>query len=147
MGDDLTVTNIVRIENAIQRGCCNSLLLKMNQIGSVMETIEAVRTCREKGHWTVMTSHRSGETEDCFIAHLAVGLRTEKVRVVVVCDGQIKSGAPCRSERLCKYNEIMRIEEELLRENKRVFYGDREVESYLWSVWKKHVTNPWERLF
>ena len=66
---------------------------------------------------------------------------------MVVRDEQIKSGAPCRSERLCKYNEIMRIEEELLRENKRVFYGDREVESYLWSVWKKHVTNPWERLF
>lgn len=82
VGDDITVTNMVRIQNAIQKGCCNSLLLKVNQIGTVTEAIEAVKTCRE-GQWTVMTSHRSGETEDCFIAHLAVGLHTEKVRVWV----------------------------------------------------------------
>lgn len=74
----MTVTNILRIRNAVEKECCNSLLLKMNQIGSVTEAIEAVKTCRESG-WTVMTSHRSGETEDCFISHLAVGLHTEKV--------------------------------------------------------------------
>ena len=79
MGDDLTVTNMMRIENAIAKKCCNSLLMKVNQIGSVTEAIAAVHTCREKGAWTVMTSHRSGETEDCFISHLAVGLHTEKV--------------------------------------------------------------------
>lgn len=79
MGDDLTVTNVLRIQNAIDKQCCNSLLLKMNQIGSVSEAIGAVKLCRERGHWTVMTSHRSGETEDCFIAHLSVGLHTEKV--------------------------------------------------------------------
>ena len=72
----------MRIQNAIEKKCCNSLLLKVNQIGSVTEAIEAMRTCREVG-WTVMTSHRSGETEDCFISHLAVGLHTEKVAVGV----------------------------------------------------------------
>ena len=81
VGDDLTVTNVVRIENSITKQCCNALLLKVNQIGSVSEAIGAVRLCREKGGWTVMTSHRSGETEDCFISHLSVGLHTEKVVV------------------------------------------------------------------
>ena len=79
MGDDLTVTNMRRIQKSIDQKCANSLLLKMNQIGSVTEAIEAVLCCREKGHWTVMTSHRSGETEDCYIAHLSVGLHTETV--------------------------------------------------------------------
>lgn len=102
----------------------------MNQIGSVTEAIEAVKTCRESG-WTVMTSHRSGETEDCFISHLAVGLHTEKVGVNQGDNVQIKSGAPCRGERLCKYNELMRMEEELLLENKTVMFGCKKVENYL----------------
>ena len=117
----MTVTNILRIENAIEKGCCNALLLKVNQIGSVTEAIQAVKKCREAGQWSVMASHRSGETEDCFLSHLSVGLHTER----------IKSGAPCRSERLCKYNELMRIEEELLVEKEDVFFGEKKVESYL----------------
>merc|ERR1712061_873838 len=83
-------------------GACNALLLKVNQIGSITEAIEAA-TMAQKAGWGVMVSHRSGETEDCFIADLVVGLRT----------GQIKTGAPCRSERLAKYNQLIRIEEEL----------------------------------
>ena len=73
---------MLRIEKSLDMKCCNSLLLKVNQIGSVTEAIGAVKLCRERGHWTVMTSHRSGETEDCFIAHLSVGLHTEKVNTV-----------------------------------------------------------------
>ncbi|VDM39791.1 unnamed protein product [Toxocara canis] len=102
VGDDLTVTNPKRIKMAIEKKACNCLLLKVNQIGSVTESIEAAKTARSAG-WGVMVSHRSGETEDTFIADLVVGLAT----------GQIKTGAPCRSERLCKYNELLRIEEEL----------------------------------
>lgn len=102
VGDDLTVTNPKRIQMAIERQSCNCLLLKVNQIGSVTESIEAAKLSRKNG-WGVMVSHRSGETEDTFIADLVVGLAT----------GQIKTGAPCRSERLAKYNQILRIEEEL----------------------------------
>lgn len=102
VGDDLLVTNPVRVGKAIEEKSCNALLLKVNQIGSVTESIEAVRMAKRAG-WGVMTSHRSGETEDTFIADLAVGL----------CTGQIKTGAPCRSERLAKYNQLLRIEEEL----------------------------------
>jgi len=102
VGDDLTVTNPIRIEKAAKLGACNSLLLKVNQIGSVTESIRAVQLAKKSG-WGVMTSHRSGETEDNYIADLAVGL----------CTGQIKTGAPCRSERLAKYNQLLRIEEEL----------------------------------
>lgn len=102
VGDDLTVTNPKRIQTAVERKACNCLLLKVNQIGSVTESIEAAKLARKNG-WGVMVSHRSGETEDTFIADLVVGLAT----------GQIKTGAPCRSERLAKYNRIMRIEEEL----------------------------------
>jgi len=102
VGDDLLVTNPTRVKKAIEKKACNALLLKVNQIGTVTESIEAVRMAKEAG-WGVMTSHRSGETEDTFIADLAVGLAT----------GQIKSGAPCRSERLAKYNQLLRIEEEL----------------------------------
>ncbi|KAG2620341.1 hypothetical protein PVAP13_3NG173100 [Panicum virgatum] len=98
VGDDLLVTN----PTAIKEKSCNALLLKVNQIGSVTESIEAVKMSKHAG-WGVMTSHRSGETEDTFIADLAVGLAT----------GQIKTGAPCRSERLAKYNQLLRIEEEL----------------------------------
>jgi enolase len=102
VGDDLTVTNPARIAEAAKVGACNALLLKVNQIGSVTESIDAVKLAKQSG-WGVMTSHRSGETEDNYIADLAVGL----------CSGQIKTGAPCRSERLAKYNQLLRIEEEL----------------------------------
>ncbi|KAG8074263.1 hypothetical protein GUJ93_ZPchr0006g44271 [Zizania palustris] len=102
VGDDLLVTNPTRVAKAINDKACNALLLKVNQIGSVTESIEAVKMSKRAG-WGVMTSHRSGETEDTFIADLAVGLST----------GQIKTGAPCRSERLAKYNQLLRIEEEL----------------------------------
>merc|ERR1712168_1607735 len=102
VGDDLTVTNPKRMNTAIDKKACNCLLLKVNQIGSVTESIEACKLAQSSG-WGVMVSHRSGETEDTFIADLVVGL----------CAGQIKTGAPCRSERLAKYNQILRIEEEL----------------------------------
>ena len=102
VGDDLTVTNPTRVQKAIDSKACNGLLLKVNQIGTVTEAIKACNMARQAG-WGVMVSHRSGETEDCTIADLVVGLRT----------GQIKTGAPCRSERLAKYNQLLRIEEEL----------------------------------
>ncbi len=102
VGDDMLVTNPKRIERAISGKNCNALLLKVNQIGTVTESIEACNMAKKAG-WAVMVSHRSGETEDTFIADLVVGLKT----------GQIKTGAPCRSERLAKYNQLMRIEEEL----------------------------------
>ncbi|XP_061104185.1 beta-enolase-like isoform X1 [Conger conger] len=102
VGDDLTVTNPKRIQTAVEKKACNCLLLKVNQIGSVTESIQACKLAQSNG-WGVMVSHRSGETEDTFIADLVVGL----------CTGQIKTGAPCRSERLAKYNQMMRIEEEL----------------------------------
>uniref|UniRef100_F6HKH3 phosphopyruvate hydratase n=1 Tax=Vitis vinifera TaxID=29760 RepID=F6HKH3_VITVI len=102
VGDDLLVTNPKRVEKAIKEKACNALLLKVNQIGTVTESIEAVKMSKRAG-WGVMASHRSGETEDTFIADLSVGLAT----------GQIKTGAPCRSERLAKYNQLLRIEEEL----------------------------------
>jgi enolase len=102
VGDDLLVTNVSKIKTAAEKKACNALLLKVNQIGSVTEAINAVMLAKSYG-WGVMTSHRSGETEDNYIADLAVGLAT----------GQIKTGAPCRSERLAKYNQLLRIEEEL----------------------------------
>lgn len=102
VGDDLTVTNPKRIQTAVEKKACNCLLLKVNQIGTVTESIRAHQLAKQNG-WGTMVSHRSGETEDTFIADLVVGLST----------GQIKTGAPCRSERLAKYNQILRIEEEL----------------------------------
>eukprot|EP00056_Hartaetosiga_gracilis_P005919 m.90805 g.90805 ORF g.90805 m.90805 type:complete len:436 (-) comp12317_c1_seq1:889-2196(-) len=102
VGDDLTVTNPTRIKEAVDKKSCNGLLLKVNQIGTISEAIEACNLAQTSG-WGVMVSHRSGETEDSFIADLVVGLGT----------GQIKTGAPCRSERLAKYNQLLRIEEEL----------------------------------
>jgi len=110
VGDDLTVTNPKRMRIAINSKACNALLLKINQIGSISESIEACKLAQASG-WGVMVSHRSGETEDTFIADLVVGL----------CAGQIKTGAPCRSERLAKYNQLLRIEEEL--GGKAVFAG------------------------
>lgn len=102
VGDDLLVTNPRRIEMGLKKKLCNALLLKVNQIGSLTEAIDACMLARKNG-WGVMVSHRSGETEDAFIADLVVGLGT----------GQIKTGAPCRSDRLAKYNQLIRIEEEL----------------------------------
>ncbi|XP_074595930.1 alpha-enolase [Brevipalpus obovatus] len=102
VGDDLTVTNPKRIQTAVDKKACNCLLLKVNQIGTVTEAIQAHNLAKSNG-WGTMVSHRSGETEDYTIADLVVGLST----------GQIKTGAPCRSERLAKYNQILRIEEEL----------------------------------
>jgi len=112
VGDDLTVTNPKRIQQAIEKKACNCLLLKVNQIGSVTESIDAHLLAKKNG-WGTMVSHRSGETEDTFIADLVVGLGT----------GQIKTGAPCRSERLCKYNQILRIEEELCAKGTPAFAG------------------------
>jgi len=102
VADDLTVTNPLRIKEAIAKGSANCLLLKVNQIGTISESIDAVKLSKQNG-WGVMTSHRSGETEDSYIADLAVGL----------CTGQIKTGAPCRGERTAKYNQLLRIEAEL----------------------------------
>lgn len=115
VGDDLLVTNIRRIENAIEEKACNALLLKVNQIGTISESLDAA-SLAFLNHWNVMVSHRSGETEDTFIADLAVGLGC----------GQIKAGAPCRGERTCKYNQLLRIEEEL-EERGKAKYGKFEV--------------------
>ena len=102
VGDDLFVTNTERLNKGISLGCGNSILIKLNQIGSVSETLEAIKMAHKAGY-TAVTSHRSGETEDTTIADLAVALNT--------C--QIKTGAPSRSERVAKYNQLLRIEEEL----------------------------------
>merc|ERR1719389_917900 len=102
VGDDLLVTNPKRVQKALDVKACNALLLKVNQIGSITEAIEAATMSQFAG-WGVMVSHRSGETEDHFIADMVVGLSA----------GEIKTGAPCRSERLSKYNQLLRIEEEL----------------------------------
>ena len=102
VGDDLFVTNTKRLSRGIHEGCGNSILIKLNQIGSVSETLEAIKMAHKAGY-TAISSHRSGETEDTTIADLAVALNT--------C--QIKTGAPSRSERVAKYNQLLRIEEEL----------------------------------
>ena len=102
VGDDLFVTNTERLKKGIDNGCANSILIKLNQIGSVSETLEAIKMAHKAGY-TSISSHRSGETEDTTIADLAVALNT--------C--QIKTGAPSRSERVAKYNQLLRIEEEL----------------------------------
>ena len=102
VGDDLFVTNTTRLSKGIELGCGNAILIKLNQIGSVSETLEAIKMAHKAGY-TAISSHRSGETEDTTIADLAVALNT--------C--QIKTGAPSRSERVAKYNQLLRIEEEL----------------------------------
>ena len=108
VGDDLLVTNPARIKMAQERKLCNALLLKVNQIGTLTESINAAKLSM-KNDWNVMVSHRSGETESTFIADLVVGLGC----------GQIKSGAPCRTERVAKYNQLLRIEEELGKKAKQ----------------------------
>ena len=102
VGDDLYTTNVTRLGKGIKMGASNSILIKPNQIGTLTETIAAIQMAKQAG-WTTVISHRSGETEDTTIADLAVGLDT----------GQIKTGAPCRSERTAKYNRLLRIEDEL----------------------------------
>ena len=102
VGDDLLVTNVERVRQAIETRACNSLLCKVNQIGTLSEATAAVQLAHRAG-WTAVVSHRSGETEDATIADLAVALNA----------GQIKTGAPCRSDRIAKYNQLLRIEEEL----------------------------------
>jgi len=102
VGDDLYVTNVERLRKGIQMGASNSILIKVNQIGTLSETLEAVETAKRAGY-TAVISHRSGETEDTTIADLAVATNC----------GQIKTGAPSRSERVAKYNQLLRIEEEL----------------------------------
>ncbi len=102
VGDDLFVTNPTRLADGIARGCANALLVKVNQIGTLTETLDAVRLAHRSGY-ACMMSHRSGETEDTTIADLAVATDC----------GQIKTGAPARSERVAKYNQLLRIEEEL----------------------------------
>ncbi len=102
VGDDLFVTNTQRITDGIKKNAANAVLIKLNQIGTVSETADAIQMSQKNG-WNSIASHRSGETEDTFIAHLAVGLQT----------GQIKTGSLSRTDRICKYNELLRIEEEL----------------------------------
>jgi enolase len=102
VGDDLLVTNVKRIQMGFEKKAANSLLCKVNQIGSLTESIKAVDTVQRRG-WTAVVSHRSGETEDATIADLVVGLNA----------GQIKTGAPARSDRVAKYNQLLRIEDEL----------------------------------
>ena len=102
VGDDFFVTNTKRLEKGIARGACNSILIKVNQIGTVTDTIEAIDMAK-KANYTAIVSHRSGETEDSFIADLVVGRET----------GQIKTGSMSRTDRICKYNQLMRIEDEM----------------------------------
>ncbi|MFZ3063067.1 MAG: phosphopyruvate hydratase, partial [Actinomycetota bacterium] len=110
VGDDLFVTNVDRLKRGIEKGVCNSILIKVNQIGTLTETLETIRVAKEAGYTTVI-SHRSGETEDTTIADLAVAVGA----------GQIKTGAPSRGERVAKYNQLLRIEEKL--EDKAEYAG------------------------
>ena len=102
MGDDLFVTNTKRLSRGIKEGVANSILVKVNQIGTLTESFDAIEMAKKAGYTTVI-SHRSGETEDSFIADIAVAVNS----------GQIKTGAPCRSDRVAKYNQLLRIEEQL----------------------------------
>jgi enolase len=102
VGDDLLVTNVDRLAQGIERRAANSILIKLNQIGTLKETLAAIEMAK-RASWTAVVSHRSGETEDTTIADLVVATNA----------GQIKTGAPCRSDRVAKFNELIRIEEEL----------------------------------
>ena len=117
VGDDLYTTNRERLSRGIKERASNSILIKLNQIGTLSETLEVMNTAKKAG-WTSVVSHRSGETEDTTISDLAVATNC----------GQIKSGAPCRSERVAKYNRLLRIEEAL---GKKARYTGREVFSSL----------------
>jgi len=109
VGDDLFVTNVKRLRMGIEQGVANSILIKVNQIGTLTETLDSIDLAKKSGY-TAVVSHRSGETEDTTIAHLVVAMNT----------GQIKTGSVCRTDRICKYNELLRIEEEL---GKKAVYG------------------------
>ena len=102
VGDDLFVTNVERIKKGIKLGAANAVLIKLNQIGTLTETLDAIQTAHRAG-WTAVVSHRSGETEDTTIADISVAVNA----------GQIKTGAPSRTDRVAKYNQLLRIEEEL----------------------------------
>lgn len=115
VGDDLFVTNVKRLRMGIQKGVANSILIKVNQIGTLTETLDAIDLAKKSGY-TAVVSHRSGETEDTTIAHLVVATNT----------GQIKTGSLCRTDRICKYNELLRIEEEL---GSKAVYGK--------AIWRK----------
>jgi enolase len=117
VGDDLFVTNVKRLAEGIEKGIANSILIKVNQIGTLTETIAAVRLAQEHDYTAVM-SHRSGETEDSTIADLAVGL----------CTGQIKTGSLARSDRVAKYNQLLRIEEDL--GERAVYPGVKAIQAY-----------------
>lgn len=109
VGDDLFVTNVKRLRMGIEKGVANSILIKVNQIGTLTETLDSIELAKKHGY-TAVVSHRSGETEDTTIAHLVVAMNT----------GQIKTGSVCRTDRICKYNELLRIEESL---GKKAVYG------------------------
>ncbi|MDP3804583.1 MAG: phosphopyruvate hydratase, partial [Candidatus Omnitrophota bacterium] len=109
VGDDLFVTNVKRLRMGIEKRIANSILIKVNQIGTLSETLDAIDLAK-KHSYTAVVSHRSGETEDTTISHLVVAMNT----------GQIKTGSICRTDRICKYNELLRIEEEL---GKKAVYG------------------------
>lgn len=102
VGDDLFVTNKKYLEKGIRLGCCNAILIKVNQIGTITETLETIELAKEN-NYNIIISHRSGETEDTTIADLAVGLNI----------GQIKTGSLSRTDRICKYNQLLRIEDGL----------------------------------
>jgi enolase len=111
VGDDLLVTNLKRLQRAVEEQACNAILIKLNQIGTLTETIDVINLAHENG-FKCMVSHRSGETSDTFIADLAVGMGT----------GQIKAGSLSRSERVVKYNRLLRIEEQL---GDRCYYNSK----------------------
>ena len=115
VGDDLFVTNVKRLRMGIEKRVANSILIKVNQIGTLTETLDTIDLAKKHGY-TAVVSHRSGETEDTTIAHLVVAMNT----------GQIKTGSVCRTDRICKYNELLRIEEEL---GKKAVYGK--------AIWRK----------
>ena len=116
VGDDLFVTNTNRLQHGIERGVGNSILIKVNQIGTLTETLDAIELAK-RFNYTAVISHRSGETEDTTIADIVVGVNA----------GQIKTGSLCRTDRICKYNQLLRIEEELgdraVFKGKQVFYN------------------------
>ncbi len=119
VGDDLFVTNTTRLEKGIESGVANSILIKVNQIGTITETLNAIEMAKRAG-FTAVISHRSGETEDTFIADLAVAVNA----------GQIKTGAPCRTDRVAKYNQLMRIEEEL--DESAIYKGQKNLYNLVW---------------
>jgi len=110
VGDDIFVTNPDLLAEGIENGVANSILIKLNQIGTLTETLDTIEMAKQAAYTTVI-SHRSGETEDCFISDLAVGINA----------GQIKTGSLCRSDRLAKYNQLLRIEEDL--EDQAIYFG------------------------